>query len=99
MMESWVDKDEAFFDKPGQSKIRIKTTSAFDTQYSNIPPFHFSKGRLKVDSNPPGEITAGSPGLGFFTSCAAADNCKAVLPLNSHRWLHVLWHGTPHRPF
>jgi hypothetical protein len=47
MMESWVDKDEAFFDKPGQSKIRIKTTSAFDTQYSNIPPFHFSKGRQK----------------------------------------------------
>jgi len=54
MMESWVDKDEAFFNKPGQSKIRIKTTSAFNTQYSNIPPFHYSKGHLKVDSNPLG---------------------------------------------
>jgi hypothetical protein len=52
MMEYWVEEDKIFFNKSGQSEIKIKIISVFDTQYSNIPPFHYSIGRLKVNSTP-----------------------------------------------
>jgi hypothetical protein len=41
----------SFFDKLGQSEIKIKIISAFHTQYSNIPPFHWT---YKINSAPLG---------------------------------------------
>jgi hypothetical protein len=44
----------SYFDKLGPSEIKVKIISAFYTQYSNIPPFHYSIVRLKVNSAPIG---------------------------------------------
>ena len=57
----------SYSDKLGPSGIKSKTISVFDTQYSNIPPFHYSIGRLKVTPPLWGEIKAGSARPGFIT--------------------------------
>jgi hypothetical protein len=49
--ECWIGQDKIFFQETCLSETKIKTLSAFDTQYSNIPPFHYSIGQLKEDSS------------------------------------------------
>ena len=49
-----------------QRLIRLRRTD-FKVQFSIIPPFHFSIGRLKVKSPLPDEVKAWSSGPEFFT--------------------------------
>jgi hypothetical protein len=54
-------------DKFSQSKTKIKTTSEVITQYSSIPLFHYSIGRLKAKSTLWGEFKVGLTGPIVFT--------------------------------
>jgi len=47
----------------------IRPSSAFDSQYSNVPILHYTSRSLSKTPPLRGEIKAGPSGHGFFTNC------------------------------
>jgi hypothetical protein len=60
MMECWkigimgLKGLNLFFETAGKTGIKIRINSVFNPQYSIIPPFHYSIGRLKENFTPAG---------------------------------------------
>ena len=73
MMETWnvgmlgLAEWDLFLYRRQESEHKIRPSSAFDSQYSIIPPFHDSIGHMAADITPAGWAKAGPSGLGFFT--------------------------------
>ena len=72
-METWnvgmlgLAEWDLFLYRRQESEHKIRPSSAFDFQYSIIPPFHDSIGHMAADITPAGWTKAGPSGLGFFT--------------------------------